>query len=184
MSGKKLIGIVGLARVGKDTAADYLCNVYDLHRYAFADPIKDMLTCVFGNLFRNGDRENPIEWLGKSPRQMMQTLGTEWGRGLIHPDLWVLVAGQMWQKYQKVGPSDGVVISDVRFANEAEWIRSQGGVLIQIRRKNVEQVAEHISESGLPAGLVHHIIDNDGTLYQLRRALDEVMLRSFGVSDL
>ena len=72
----QLIGIAGRARSGKDTSANFLAQILGWDTYAFADPIKDTLTSVFGHLFRSGDREAPIEWLGKSPRQLMQTWGT------------------------------------------------------------------------------------------------------------
>jgi hypothetical protein len=169
---KRLIGIMGPARVGKDTATSYLCDCYDMDSYAFADPIKDMLTGVFGDLFRDGDREAVIDWLGKSPRQLMQTLGTEWGRDVVHPDLWVLVADQMWKKYQEIGRGTGVVLSDVRFRNEAEWVLAQGGLLVNLTRPNTESVSSHVSEQAIPTDLSQHMISNDGSIYQLCRSLD------------
>ena len=172
---KRLIGIMGQARVGKDTAATYLCDTYSMGTYAFADPIKDMLTGLFGDLFREGDRELPISWLGKSPRQLMQTLGTQWGREQVHPDLWVLVADQMWKKYQELGWGSGVVLSDVRFRNEAEWILAQGGLLISLSRDGADTVADHVSEQQIPFDLAQHTIENNGTLFQLGGALDFVV---------
>jgi len=170
---KKLIGLVGRARVGKDTAATFLEDRHLLEQFAFANPLKDMLTSVFGDLFYDGDREKPIEWLGKSPRQLMQTIGTEWGRQCVHPDLWVLLAHQEWLTCQR-GLSNGMVISDVRFDNEARWIKEQGGTLIEIRRQHTETVEAHVSEAGITVS-ADHVIHNDGTLDDLYDALDEVM---------
>lgn len=170
---KTLVGLVGRARVGKDTAAAFLEDRHLLQQFAFANPVKEMLTSVFGDLFYDGDREAPIEWLGKSPRQLMQTLGTEWGRQCVHPDLWVLLAHQEWLACQR-NLSKGMVVSDVRFDNEARWIKDQGGILIEIRRKAATQVAPHVSEAGctVPAD---HVIRNYGTIDDLYAALDEVM---------
>lgn len=168
---KRLIGIMGLARVGKDTATAHLCDTYGMESYAFADPIKSMLTGVFGDLFRDGDREVPIDWLGKSPRQLMQTLGTEWGREIVHPDLWVLVADQMWKKYQEIGWGAGVVLSDVRFRNEAEWILAQGGLLISLSRDGVASVATHVSEQNIPFDLANVSLENNGTVEELAAAV-------------
>lgn len=168
---KRLIGIMGLARVGKDTATAHLCDTYGMESYAFADPIKSMLTGVFGDLFRDGDREAPIDWLGKSPRQLMQTLGTEWGREIVHPDLWVLVADQMWKKYQEIGWGAGVVLSDVRFRNEAEWILAQGGLLISLSRDGVAAVATHVSEQNIPFDLANVSLENNGTVGELAAAV-------------
>lgn len=178
---KRLIGIMGLARVGKDTATAHLCDTYGMESYAFADPIKSMLTGVFGDLFRDGDREAPIDWLGKSPRQLMQTLGTEWGREIVHPDLWVLVADQMWKKYQEIGWGAGVVLSDVRFRNEAEWVLSQGGLLISLSREGVAAVATHVSEQNIPFDLANVSLENNGTVEELGGALDFVVGGQCGI---
>ena len=177
---KRLIGIMGLARVGKDTATAHLCDTYGMESYAFADPIKSMLTGVFGDLFRDGDREAPIDWLGKSPRQLMQTLGTEWGREIVHPDLWVLVADQMWKKYQEIGWGAGVVLSDVRFRNEAEWILAQGGLLISLSRDVVAAVATHVSEQNIPFDLANVSLENNGTVEELAAAVTATVDARYG----
>lgn len=177
---KRLIGIMGLARVGKDTATAHLCDTYGMESYAFADPIKSMLTGVFGDLFRDGDREAPIDWLGKSPRQLMQTLGTEWGREIVHPDLWVLVADQMWKKYQEIGWGAGVVLSDVRFRNEAEWVLSQGGLLISLSREGVAAVATHVSEQNIPFDLANVSLENNGTVEELAAAVTATVDARYG----
>ena len=177
---KRLIGIMGLARVGKDTATAHLCDTYGMESYVFVDPIKSMLTGVFGDLFRDGDREAPIDWLGKSPRQLMQTLGTEWGREIVHPDLWVLVADQMWKKYQEIGWGAGVVLSDVRFRNEAEWVLAQGGLLISLSREGVAAVATHVSEQNIPFDLANVSLENNGTVEELAAAVTATVDARYG----
>lgn len=175
----KLIGLVGAARVGKDTAAEHLVEQYDFSQYAFADPIKEMLEPVFGDLFYGGHREEEIKWLGKSPRQLMQTLGTEWGRDQVHPNLWVLLAEQAWQREKSRGGC-GFVVSDVRFANECEWITRAGGTLIEIVRPDAPTVADHRSEREALNLLGRWRITNDGTLEDLYARLDEIMEVQFG----
>ncbi|MCY1290984.1 hypothetical protein D9M69_564580 [compost metagenome] len=173
--GKLLVGLVGKARVGKDTAAEFLQREYGMAQYAFADPLKDMLETAFGDLFRGGDREQPIDWLGKSPRQLMQTLGTEWGRDCVHPDLWVLLAAQAWRSLGYTR-ANGMVISDVRFDNEADWIFRSGGHLIEIQR-DVSGVSEHRSEKGLSSifRLGHWVVTNDGSIEDLYSKLGDIM---------
>ena len=168
----RLVGLMGKARSGKDTAADYL-QTYGFHRYAFADPMKDMLEAVFGDHFRNGDRERPIHWLGKSPRQLMQTLGTEWGRGCVHPELWILLARGKWDVVNHMGES--LVITDVRFANEAKMITDQGGILIELVRPDAEKVNAHISENNDMSGVARYTIINDGSFADLYSEIDRVM---------
>lgn len=165
-----LIGLIGRARVGKDTAADYLCAHYGMTRYAFADPIKKMLAPVFGDLFHAGDREQPISWLGKSPRQLMQTLGTEWGRKQVHPEIWLLLAERF------ISASNcPVVISDVRFRNEAYWILSQGGSLIEIVRDDADSVNLHSSEMPDWGHTPRAVLNNNASIRQLHRSLDRLM---------
>lgn len=161
-----LIGLMGKARSGKDTAADALQREFNLHRYAFADPLKDMLEVVFGDKFRKGDREQPIEWLGRSPRQLMQTLGTEWGRDMVHPDLWQLLAHQRWLAKQAAG--QGMVVSDVRFPNEVRWVQEQGGLIIEIVRPGVEPVNSHVSETALSLPILRCQVLNIGTVELLQ----------------
>lgn len=172
MSKPRLIGLVGNARVGKDTVADYLADQYGLIPYAFAMPVKDMLEPVFGDLFYTGDREKPIDWLGKSPRQLMQSLGTEWGRHLVHPDIWVLLADQQWKRYPG---RFGMVATDVRFRNEAEWVLREGGTLIRIVRPDAESVSSHCSEQAIPFDLCTFTIENNSTLEHLYAQVDGVL---------
>jgi len=171
----KLIGLIGRARVGKDTVAEHLCSHHGFMQYAFADPMKDMLEVVFGDRFRTGDREAPIDWLGKSPRHLMQTLGTEWGRNCIHPDLWTLLAEREVEYHAKYRYN--LVISDVRFHNEADMILKHGGELWQVVRDGAT-VAEHISEQAQWANYDCRILNNNGTLDQLYRNIDLLVVEA------
>lgn len=158
----KLIGLIGRARSGKDTVAGYLCRRHRFTQVAFADPMKEMLEVAFGNVnFREGDREAPLPWLGKSPRQLMQTLGTEWGRNQVHPDLWTLLTEQKVSAYTLANQS--LVISDVRFHNEADMLLKHGGELWQIQRDGAA-VAEHISEQAQWDSYPTQTIENNGSL--------------------
>lgn len=186
-----LIGLAGLARSGKDTAASVLARELGLYRYAFADPIKRMLEQVFGNNFVDGDRERIEPISGVSYRKLMQTLGTEWGRN-IQPDLWTRVAKAKWEWVKEGCPVDhsqsilqnvvmgaldqhsGMVISDVRFDNEAEWIRSEGGIIVHVDRPSAQKVGleGHASEQGLTMIHGDMVVENLSTLEAYRSALD------------
>lgn len=108
-----------------------------------------------------------------SPRLVLQTLGTEWGRS-VHENLWVLVAGERAEK--KLTMSN-VVISDVRFINEARILRNEYGAEIwKIERPSVKKlgagVKNHPSERDIDtpemAALVTRIIHNNLSLDALR----------------
>lgn len=79
----------------------------------------------------------------------MQTLGTEWGRHIIAPDLWVSLAAMRLDDHIH---SPGVVFSDVRFENEANFIR-QRGTLLHIARPDLTPIDQHESENGVA---MHH----------------------------
>lgn len=181
-----LIGVYGKARAGKDTLSDYLSSRMHLRKYAFAEPLKQMLKSVFGDNFHTGDRERICPEAGVSYRTLMQTLGTEWGRE-INPNLWVNLVAKRWAETQEdfaTGPriedhplTQGMIISDVRFDSEARWIKEQGGILIEIDRPgtNVVGIAGHASEQGISPGLTNVKVHNTSDVAYLHSTLDRLM---------
>jgi hypothetical protein len=144
-----LIGIAGKAGSGKDELALYLKNVHGFSQLTFAEPIKDALAGLFDTdihtLEKIGFKENPIPGIGKSLRELYQTLGTDWGRNMIDEDIWVRQLSNRLQYYAGVD----VVVSDVRYENEAEFIRLNGGTVIHLHRHDAKSVRAHSSESGV-----------------------------------
>jgi hypothetical protein len=150
-----VIALAGRAGTGKDTAADYLEQHYGFARAAFAEPLKEMIEQLLTEagldhawLHEPRLKNIVIPELGVSARQMMQTLG-DWGRNM-HPDWWVrLLARRMGL----VGGAahapvhDRIVITDLRFGNEADWLRSVGGRVIRLHREQAPSVHQHISEA-------------------------------------
>jgi hypothetical protein len=87
-------------------------------------------------------------------------LGTEWGRDLIHPDIWVIAARAQIERY---GDAD-IVFDDVRFENEASMIRELGGLIIHVDRLGNDDNDRHRSEDGIYDQTADRFIDNDGDL--------------------
>jgi len=100
----------------------------------------------------------------------MQLFGTEFGRKMLGDDIWLRVANTMLDgvaaapEYQDF---IGVVITDVRFENEADWILGHGGHVIRVERPGVGPVNGHVSENPLPDYLVSYTLKNDKTLSDL-----------------
>ncbi len=173
MTNIKIIGLTGPAGSGKDAVRDILED-FGLIGFAFADPIRNMIR---GLLTDNGlsddwmdDRnlkERIIPALGVSYRQMAQTLGTEWGRGL-RSDFWLSIAESYIIDLVAHGDGTQFVISDVRFENEAQWVREREGVIWRINRPDLESVRPHISESEMDSLAPEVVIHNNGTLDDLR----------------
>lgn len=175
-----LIGLTGRARSGKSTAAEHLVGTYLLEHYAFADPLRDGLMAIF-NLdptdFEGDRKEQPLAWLDRSPRQLMQSMGTEWARNTVHPDVWVKLGEQNLDYMSKaLGAVLGFVISDVRFENEAELIRRRGGTVIHISRSDAQGVNPHISEAGIAVSQADLILRNNGTVAEFLCSLEAAFL--------
>lgn len=168
-----LIGIAGKARSGKDTVANFAVAAIGGYRYSFAEPIRAMLAPLGVNMndpYWQARKEDIIPALGVSPRRMMQTLGTEWGRQLINPDLWLIMAHQ---RLLQSGP--GMIVSDVRFNNEADWVRRQGGLIIHVFRPDAETVEPHSSEQGVALHDSDVRLFNSGTLEELQSCVRELL---------
>ena len=90
-------------------------------KIAFADPLRFMIERLLHSAgysyneihwFLNEGKEQDIEVIGASYRHLARTLGTEWGRNLIHPELWLKIAEQ---KFIHTDPP--ICVDDVRFLN-------------------------------------------------------------------
>lgn len=169
----KIIGIAGRARSGKDTVANMILSMRGGYSYSFADPLRAMLRAInidMDDQFWKDNKEVSIPALGKSPREMLQTLGTDWGRRLVNEDIWIIMA---MERLMNRGP--GMVIADVRFDNEAQWVRSQGGMVLHLSNPNVPAVAAHVSENGVTYQLGDSEITNDGSLEDLLVKVKELL---------
>jgi hypothetical protein len=128
-----IIGFTGPPGAGKSLCAEVYRGVNGGYLYAFATPIKNMLRAGFGIDFEDpywNDRDNKeklIPAFGVSPRELMQTLGSNWGRELVNPDVWITLATGVLIKR-----GAGMVISDLRFENEAKWVRDRGGIVVHV----------------------------------------------------
>lgn len=155
----KIIGICGAARAGKTTAAEAIAREFGAKHLSFAEPIRVFIQEITGG-YSDDQKEEVIRWIGKSPRQMMQTLGTEWGRDMVSRNLWVDVCLQRAKQHPLV------VISDVRFENEIASILGSGGLLIHISRPDAPAVNSHISEKDVSSFAAIKLV-NDGSVEDL-----------------
>ena len=73
---------------------------------------------------------------------------------------------------------DCIVISDCRFNNEAEAVLAAGGIVIEVTRADINEVAAHSSENGISSKLVTFRIDNNGTLQDLYKSVDSLLIQA------
>lgn len=169
----RLIGFAGPAGVGKDTCALHMVKEYGFEQVSFAAPLKKALEVMgFPAPQTAEEKEAIIEVLGVSWRHMAQTLGTEWGRALIHPDLWVILT------LRNLKPGGSYVFSDVRFENEARLIREMGGIIVHLTGRRAEMAngtQAHASETGLRRTVHDTFVTNGGSQQDLYETLDGMM---------
>jgi hypothetical protein len=140
-----IIGLVGFIGAGKGTVADLLVDRHDFVKESYANSVKDACATIFGwnRSMLEGDtpgsrawREQPDKWWSEkfghefSPRLALQLMGTEAGRDVFHPDLWVHTTMRRCEN----APYHNYVIADVRFPNEINAIVKAGGKIIRVRR--------------------------------------------------
>jgi len=173
-----LIGLVGKAMAGKSIAASYLEHVHSFQEAAFADPLRAGLKAMLllkDSDFEQDRKEIPVDWIGQSPRQLLQSLGTEWGRNLVHRHIWVIAMAQKLRPVLRIG--NDVVISDVRFVDEAEMVHRLGGQIWRIVRPGAETTAhsDHPSEQEHARIVEDVTLINDGTQEQLFESIDDAL---------
>ena len=149
--------------------SDSECNLYAYNEYH--DKLKDDLNYYIIKL---------------TPRKLLQILGTEAGRQVIHPNIWVnaLFADYIGNNVFTVTEDDGMsgtqelvypnwIITDVRFPNEAQAIKDRGGIVIRINRDYQNPlmpdvaIPEHPSETALDNHNFDYVIDNSGSISDL-----------------
>lgn len=170
---------------GKTTFANALCEAYGPEGYAvsFADILRELVVKVSAPFLSGGEQE-AWEWLeddrkdnGIIPelcvthRHMLQTIGTEWGRHLIHPDVWVKVLTKRIEDiYYFAKRPPLVVIDDVRFMNEYDFIKAEKGVMVKITRLDAPGKNEHVSHGLLDDKTFDYSIEANGLKALAREA--------------
>ncbi len=254
---KKIIGLAGVARSGKDTAASILLSLPDVAAFALADPLKLGCQALFGltedQTWNDFLKEKHIDLWQKSPRQLFQEVGTDWMRS-YNPDFWLMRANrtinyktqpqldvyinnsdpkieiklacqafflfsneqimlpsatQSLDPYWDLTPAEAfdlierftlasfpawrdqrsqaqsaknqyragleaaetLIIKDIRFENEADFIRNQKGQVWHIKRPERAAINPHSSEAGIQMHPSDKLIINDGSILDLKNKI-------------
>lgn len=171
LDGITLIGLAGNIGSGKSAAAGMIPGA---HHVQWADPIYrglaamlDIPEDVLRDPAAKGDALSHAT-LNVVPRNLLRTLGTEWGRELVHPDIWVRLTVARIAKVHACTGRDVFAICGTRFANEMTTVRDNGGEVWWIDRPGTEQ-GPHTSDRTLVREQCDRVLVNDGTMDQLRQ---------------
>lgn len=182
---------------GKTSIANHLIANHGFTRISLAGPLKTVARTFLRQFgfstaecirLTESAKEEPLPELGNlTTRHLLQTLGTDWGRRCLHPDIWIQCwEAQYRQHLSQAIPDDlpisdrtplpRVVVDDVRFPNEADLIRRYSGQMWEVHRPSAltdPAVIAHASEGGLTTyPYFDTCLFNDGTLPELLELVD------------
>ena len=178
-----LIGFSGLPRSGKTTASGIVSSIVRRAGktpfvMSFASPIKKMLLSMgvpHSNLYTSMYKDEAIGFLnGRTARELMQTLGTEWGRSMVCSDIWVRLS--VYEADSYINNGDTVIYDDVRFVDEADAIRKRGGILIKVEKRG-DVSNGHSSDSALRGYEFDEVVYNDGDKKDLEEKINDIISR-------
>lgn len=180
-----IVGLVGKKRAGKDSVAARLVHHHDFARLAFADRLKaaaedldPLLPLPDGRIDHLSavlHEATPRGWEGAKAvpavREFLQDFGVTM-RANIADDVWIRPV--LSEAFRLSCAGRDVVITDVRFANEIQEVRSVGGLIVAVERPDLDDSDPHVSEhewrSVTPDATVH----NFGTLEDLGLSVDYI----------
>lgn len=190
---RTIVAIAGRSGAGKDAAADALQRIMAFKNVKLSGPLKQAATAMFGvphDCFCDNDlKDVPLHALrGSTPRAVLQWLGTDvMQHGLITSGLLPGIGRGFWARrladtIDTLPPSENrVVISDMRFQHELDFLRKRyGNQLLAIRIVRDLKLEctpdgaielEHESERVVDALDVDLVVHNDGTLNGLHQAV-------------
>jgi hypothetical protein len=177
-----ILGLIGKINSGKNTFANSLIKDFNFISIAFADPLKKIAQEMFDIPTEN--LWGPSEKRDARTRTILQVLGTDIGRG-IDPDIWVKKTLKRIKILQKenhdiyglipnINKTSNIVITDVRFPNEAQALKDMRGILIHLIRPQNYEITNipkshqnHYSEQAIdeiPKDIINYTIMNDSDL--------------------
>ena len=147
----------------------------------------------------------PLKYVAKqwTPRLLLQNMGTQIGREIIHPDIWVnSLMAEYKSKLSSNNPVDDLdweprfiypnwIITDTRFPNELEAVKDREGITIRVNRNpgykwidkqewdlHSKGIVPHESETALDDSTFDYEIDNNGTIPELIDKIRNILIEN------
>jgi hypothetical protein len=179
-----LIGLSGKAGSGKSTVADYLTGAHGYQQFAFADVLKEVVQAAFhfDDAQMGAGKEVIDPRFGKSPRWCLQYFGTAFRA--IWPEVWIWNLRWRILDFLSLNGQRPIVVTDVRFRDEAVALKFLGAVLVRIERGKDHRlktcatgIPGHVSETDLDAWSDwDHVIENYGSLSELAIRVESMLV--------
>ncbi len=169
-----IIGLTGRKRSGKDSVATIIKNLQpDANSFSFAGPLKKAVSAVFGFEITDEHKEVPLTLWNASPRQLLQRTGDKLKE--LYPDIFVK---SMESRITQCNQDITIIITDVRFNNEAEFVLSKGGFIIEINAdKRLGKSSDtHCSEKGIDQKYVDYVVYNNDSYDDLSREVSRLLV--------
>ena len=202
-----IIGINGYAGSGKDTVGEIIKMQQPKENWEikkFAGKLKEVASIILGipkTMFEDQEFKKktlPQMWsdhgLPMTVRDFLQRLGTDALRQGLHPNTWVnalmmdyieqVVNVMNDEGYQLEDRYPNWIITDCRFPNEARAIKNEGGVIVRVNRAGIKAINAHPSEVALDAWSYDYVIDNDGSIEDLKQEVENVLKQVYKNEDI
>ena len=146
--------------------------------------------------YSEGSKRSDEDLIKTTPRLLLQLLGTDCGRNIIHPNIWV---NSLMNEYKLIRDTkvseflkaEGLpetmnggkeyypnwIITDMRFLNEMEAVKKRGGITIRVNRNLEESKNQHESETALDNAEFDYVIDNNGTIEELIEEVKQILIK-------
>lgn len=179
-----LIGIHGKPRAGKDTISNYICRKYNLTRHGPSVYVKRVAAVMFNVpedcFYDELKKETTDPFWEISYREMAQKVGKESSRDVFGDDFWMRHVGRHLELIRERAPridefdTKGMVLPDIRYANEAKWVKDNGGIVLFVERPNRQTASNesHPAERGLPKKDADAIILNAASTEELHSIVE------------
>jgi hypothetical protein len=188
-----LLGLTGKIGCGKTTVESIFQRKFNFSTYSFAFPLKEIAKILgFKQEEVFGTQEQKLainKFWGISGRKFLQKFGSEVCRDYLpkvlpsmnfnNKTLWI----RLFEKFYADEKNRNVVVSDVRFEDEAKCIKDLKGYIIRIEREDNRGLLSddkhkshnhHKSELEMSSIKPHFVIRNNGSVEDLEKKVYEV----------
>lgn len=138
---------------------------------SFAGPMKDFAKDIFPEEYMNSKKEEVYPKVGVSYRDWAIATGDAW-RGL-NKEIFLNLAAIECEEVDLFLGDCTVLIDDLRYENEAKWVKDRGGVIVRLKREGIQYELGHATEAPIDKSLVDFDCSVDNVVELVSLLIDE-----------